>query len=294
MARKGLSTIRNLIRLLLVHLLLVFEKINPTEGVPILYYHSISSGESTDGVPLEVFQEQINALVRCGYRVIRLEDLIEMLRTGKPIGRKTTVITFDDGYKDVFNNVFPLMNAHGFPFAVFVVTDLIGKQKWHTTGTWRWQDEPDGKGSRLYQFLSVSQIRQMCQSGVGVYSHTKSHRDLTSLSDDELIAELRDSAEEVRAITGKEARIFCYPKGKWSPRVWKALFHCQYLAACSTEAGVNDKNTNLMMLKRNIVEGKDKQIRISAVLDRQVFFLHQTNKNASPMGSWSQSGFRAR
>ncbi len=35
-------------------------------------------------------------------------------------------ITFDDGYRDIYYNAFPLLRRKRIPFAVFVVTDLVG------------------------------------------------------------------------------------------------------------------------------------------------------------------------
>src|SRR5207244_10396360 len=35
-------------------------------------------------------------------------------------------VTFDDGYRDVYERAFPLLQRKGIPAAVFVVTDLVG------------------------------------------------------------------------------------------------------------------------------------------------------------------------
>jgi peptidoglycan/xylan/chitin deacetylase (PgdA/CDA1 family) len=35
-------------------------------------------------------------------------------------------VTFDDGYRDVYEHAFPLLKRKGIPAAVFVVTDLVG------------------------------------------------------------------------------------------------------------------------------------------------------------------------
>ncbi|HEX2667727.1 MAG TPA: polysaccharide deacetylase family protein [Gammaproteobacteria bacterium] len=44
----------------------------------------------------------------------------------KPTGKPVAVVTFDDGYRDVYENAFPLLKRKGIPAVVFVVTDLIG------------------------------------------------------------------------------------------------------------------------------------------------------------------------
>jgi peptidoglycan/xylan/chitin deacetylase (PgdA/CDA1 family) len=39
-------------------------------------------------------------------------------------------VTFDDGYRDVYQNAFPVLKRKGIPAAVFVVTDLVGREFW--------------------------------------------------------------------------------------------------------------------------------------------------------------------
>ena len=56
-------------------------------------------------------------------------DLMDRwLRGERPAGRPVAVITFDDGYRDVYEQAFPLLKRKGIPAVVFVVTDLVGTQ----------------------------------------------------------------------------------------------------------------------------------------------------------------------
>ena len=51
------------------------------------------------------------------------------LRGERPAGRPVAVITFDDGYRDVYEQAFPLLKRKGIPAVVFVVTDLVGETR---------------------------------------------------------------------------------------------------------------------------------------------------------------------
>lgn len=53
-------------------------------------------------------------------------DQLAALAHAAPSSRPRAAITFDDGYRDVFENAFPLLERKGIPFTVFVTTDLVG------------------------------------------------------------------------------------------------------------------------------------------------------------------------
>ena len=50
-------------------------------------------------------------------------------------------VTFDDGYRDVYEQAFPVLQRKGVPGAVFVVTDLVGQPFWQIH-------------DRLYRFMA--------------------------------------------------------------------------------------------------------------------------------------------
>jgi peptidoglycan/xylan/chitin deacetylase (PgdA/CDA1 family) len=60
------------------------------------------------------------------YRFVSLDDLGEALERGDASTREVATVTFDDGYRDVYENALPLLLRKGIPAAVFVVSDLVG------------------------------------------------------------------------------------------------------------------------------------------------------------------------
>jgi peptidoglycan/xylan/chitin deacetylase (PgdA/CDA1 family) len=65
------------------------------------------------------------------FRLISLDELASHLETGEPFDRPVAAVTFDDGYRDVYDYAFPLLRRKGIPAAVFVVTDLVGTSSVH-------------------------------------------------------------------------------------------------------------------------------------------------------------------
>jgi peptidoglycan/xylan/chitin deacetylase (PgdA/CDA1 family) len=74
-------------------------------------------------------------------------------------------------------------------------------------------------------------------------SHTLTHPILTTLSTDEINAELRESRRCLEQKLGHTVDFFCYPNGSYDARVYEAVKN-NYRAAVTTEIGVlNGKET---------------------------------------------------
>lgn len=64
------------------------------------------------------------------YRFVSMDELAQHgvdQRNGN--GKPIATVTFDDGYRDVYEHAFPLLQRKGIPFAVYVVTDLVGTDR---------------------------------------------------------------------------------------------------------------------------------------------------------------------
>ncbi|CUH74951.1 Polysaccharide deacetylase [Tropicibacter naphthalenivorans] len=97
-------------------------------SVPVIVYHSVSPDASwlpwsaNISVRPEVFRRHMQVLSRCGYRVVRDDDLY----AGKlDPRRRQVVLHFDDAYHDVTLHALPLLRQLGFPATVLASTDFI-------------------------------------------------------------------------------------------------------------------------------------------------------------------------
>lgn len=63
------------------------------------------------------------------YRFVSLDELGTRLESGIPFGKPVAAVTFDDGYRDFYDQAFPILKRKGIPAAVFVVTDLLGTSR---------------------------------------------------------------------------------------------------------------------------------------------------------------------
>jgi peptidoglycan/xylan/chitin deacetylase (PgdA/CDA1 family) len=78
-----------------------------------------------------MFERHIETIGK-SFRFVSLDEIGEHVSNGQPFDDPVAAITFDDGYRDVYENAFPYLKRKGIPAAVFVVTDLINQPLWQT------------------------------------------------------------------------------------------------------------------------------------------------------------------
>ena len=103
----------------------------PGRAPVVLGYHRVVAqfeAECRDMMPSMIvsrsmLERQIDCLAR-HYRFVSVDDL-DATATTRRSGRPAAAVTFDDGYRGVYEHAFPLLRRKGIPAAVFVVTDLV-------------------------------------------------------------------------------------------------------------------------------------------------------------------------
>lgn len=227
-------------------------------GAPVLMYHQIVrelEGTSLPKlrVPPKTFANQLDAMARRGFRVTGLESALEAQD-----GAKTAVLTFDDAFQDFATNAWPLIKARGMGATVFVVTGQIG-------GGNAWDA---GKDIPLVPLLDAEQITRLAAEGVEFGGHGHAHRDLTSLSPQELADDLNACRETLAGLLGRPAHTFAYPYGLFNDKVKQAVAEAGFSAACSTRPGMLDASSDPLAIGRIIVKRSDGAIDFALKLSR--------------------------
>lgn len=70
------------------------------------------------GLDTSLFKEQLKYILKY-YRVITMQDLLDAIENRKEIPRNSLLLTFDDGYKDHFDFVFPILKNIGIQGSFF-------------------------------------------------------------------------------------------------------------------------------------------------------------------------------
>lgn len=100
-------------------------------GVIIIAYHNIKEREDdfsygVFGLPTrQEFEEHIVYLSE-KYEITSLPELTERIRNRKPLPKRGAVITFDDGYKNVYTYAYPILRKYHVPATIFLTTIYMG------------------------------------------------------------------------------------------------------------------------------------------------------------------------
>lgn len=91
--------------------------------VSIIAYHYVrdlkhSRYPEIKGLETALFKEQLAYILKY-YSVIRMRDVFEALKGGKEIPENSLLLTFDDGYLDHFETVFPILDGLGIEGSFF-------------------------------------------------------------------------------------------------------------------------------------------------------------------------------
>lgn len=196
-----------------------------TLEVPILMYHYISEPpEGSDkyridlSVHPEVFRQQMHYLADNGYSPITLNDLSLAIVNKHELPPNPVIITLDDGYRDNYENAFPVLRELGFTATIFVATEFVD------------QNLPD--------YLTWGMIKEMAEAGIRFEPHTKTHPDLTEHDRDFIIYQIQGSGETLEAHLGYRSRYFAYPSGRYNDEVIQVLVELDYWGAVTTAGGV--------------------------------------------------------
>ncbi len=190
--------------------------------VPILMYHYIRENPDPGdrlGFNLSVapsaFYQQLDWLAANGYHPVDLNDVREYFAGHRPLPAKPVVLTFDDGYRDMYTTAYPALRAHHFKAVSYVVTGFVGGPN----------------------YVTWDMVREMETNGIEIGAHTFSHIDLARAPAGELHRQLNDSEADFKAELGHPVVDFCYPAGSYSSAVVAAVRAAGYQTATTTAPG---------------------------------------------------------
>lgn len=207
---------------------------------PILMYHSLTESEgNTLKVPPHEFKEHLAWLKEEDYYMLTPEEAYLVLTENKKPAEKIVWVTLDDGYLNNYTEGFPILKELMSHATINYITSKLGSDS----------------------YFSLDNMKEMDRSSeVSIESHTVSHLDLNTLSDEQITSELKESKEWLESELDKTISVLCYPAGRYDERVERIAEETGYQMALTTEPGLASASDGLYALKRVRVEpGMDKE-----------------------------------
>lgn len=130
----------------------------PDDGVrvSVLGYHELAENmpETAMRIHTSKFRRQMETIRQMGIKVITLAEFTAWKKNAGTLPENSILITFDDGWKSVYTDAYPILKEFGFPFTLFLYKNYV-----------------DGGGKAL----TLPMIEEMAANGATIGSHSVSH-----------------------------------------------------------------------------------------------------------------------
>jgi peptidoglycan/xylan/chitin deacetylase (PgdA/CDA1 family) len=200
--------------------------------IKVLMYHRIVSDERLSHahwtcVHVRDFRRQLELLDRWGFTTITFDDYNLYLAGELNLPRKPVILTFDDGYRDVYENAFPLLQEYGMRGVVFALGNRLIK-----TNVW-----DQAVGLRTAPLMDGQQLLEMHAAGFEIGAHSMSHPKLPALSTEAAWQEITRSRMLLEILLNSPVRSFSYPYGGVNESVKRMVADAGFTIACSVFTG---------------------------------------------------------
>ncbi|MGL5203051.1 polysaccharide deacetylase family protein [Cetobacterium sp.] len=215
--------------------------------MPVIMYHRVIKDESEKGVhgtyvTVKQFDEQMKYLKNKGYETVTFEDLLNnKYKQRFDKDKKWIMLTFDDGYKDNYENAFPILKKYQFKGIIYIL-DGVKYNKWDVDD----KNNPE----KEFPLMNVEELLEMQKYGIEFGGHTSTHPKLAELSLENVKKEIILSKNNIENLVGKELLSFAYPYGSLNEDVKKIAQESGYQFAVATDSGSITFSDDLFEIRR--------------------------------------------
>jgi peptidoglycan/xylan/chitin deacetylase (PgdA/CDA1 family) len=207
---------RNILALIITCALISINTWAKDNAVILLYHHVSDSTPKVTSVSPDTFREHMQYLAD-HHQVLPLKEVIETLQNKKPLPDKAVVITFDDGYENIFVNAHPILKGFSFPYTIFINPPLIGNVS--------------------YQ-LDWQQVKTMANEGASFANHGSQHTHMLTRSNNETeeiwlqrnLQEIEIAETILKQNLGYSLKYFAYPYGEFDSKLKARLSSKGYIS----------------------------------------------------------------
>ena len=224
-----------------------YAKIKKYE-IPVLMYHQFVKNKNEGGkiklfVTKKQFEIHLKILKFLGYETITFEEL-EKLGLQNRFNKKYIILTVDDGYKDNYEILFPLLKKYKMKAVIFLVSGLD-----HNEWTMK------SNGEKRFDLLTDEQIKEMLESRLIEFGgHTLTHISFKEVNDEKAKYEIVEDKKITEKRLGKKIITFAYPYGHRKEETKKLIKENGYIFGVSTDTGSGIFTEDLYDIRRIAID----------------------------------------
>jgi peptidoglycan/xylan/chitin deacetylase (PgdA/CDA1 family) len=184
----------------------------------VLCYHRVLPRSGDTQLPRyavtpQQFREQMSLLAAEGFQTLTLDEFRAAASGAAQFPPRPALVTFDDGFADIYLNAWPIARELGIKLNLFLCTGLITGAEVEGLNQSESAQAANTEFADLWQPLAWAAIREMQQSGVGLGFHSHTHRHHGRLSLSEIAADARNGLAVLQNKVGIKPTAFAFPYG---------------------------------------------------------------------------------
>ena len=219
--------------------------------VAVLGYHDFSPTlpETAMRIRTEKFRKQLEVIRQLGITVISLEEFIAWKQGRKDLPERCVLLTFDDGWRSVHTDAFPILREMGMPFTLYLYKNYV-----------------DGGGKAL----TTAMVQEMMKHGASIGSHSVSHPFPSAVKAQEkkgphpydafLRRELGESKRFLESRFGTSVGTYAYPGGFHTPELIPLAEEFGYEFLFTVQPGKVKRSMPNHLLPRYMILGNHDRI----------------------------------
>lgn len=170
------------------------------KGVPVVVYHKISSNKKPDFLTVATsdMRQHLEYITKKGYNTIFLSDMIDYIEKGKALPPRPLMITLDDGFRDNYTDLYPLLKEFNCKANIFIVAGFV--------------QIPGNMGPRAEgEFMLQEEAKTICQDHVQYGLHTMYHQSYHHMTLEEIDEDMKQSKVRLDELGIPYQPVFAYP-----------------------------------------------------------------------------------
>ena len=222
------------------------------KSIPVLIYHHVASKNGFLSISKEIFEKQIEYLYKKGYYTLSAKEFF-LFKQGKFNPPKNSVfLSFDDGWRDIYFFVYPILKEYGLKATMFLVTSWVEKASRKREDFYECNHK---EAKQLVKtapgkvILNWDEIEKM-KDVFDLHSHTHTHFEEKIC----IKEEFEISKEILKKRLGIESKHLCWPRGYYNEMLLSIASSCGYQIFYTTKRGVNLPDNNMLEIKRIAVK----------------------------------------